>query len=69
MDPRVTPAKNLQCGRQQVAGERWHGSDRNPAHLQGEALAQTDANGNVQRFSYGAAGQLHAVELTLTNTE
>ncbi|MCH5490473.1 RHS repeat-associated core domain-containing protein [Pseudomonas syringae] len=38
-------------------------------NAQGEALAQTDANGNVQRFSYGAAGQLHAVELTLTNTE
>ncbi|RMN49802.1 putative insecticidal toxin protein, partial [Pseudomonas syringae pv. apii] len=35
---------------------------------QGEDLAQTDANGNVHRFSYGVAGQLHAVELTLANT-
>ncbi|KPB28945.1 putative insecticidal toxin complex [Pseudomonas syringae pv. syringae] len=42
---------------------------RRAFNAQGEALAQTDANGNVQRFSYGAAGQLHAVELTLTNTE
>ena len=37
-------------------------------NAQGEALAQTDANGNVHRFSHGVAGQLHAVELTLANT-
>ncbi|KMY00607.1 sugar-binding protein [Pseudomonas syringae KCTC 12500] len=37
-------------------------------NAQGEDLAQTDANGNVQRFSHGVAGQLHAVELTLANT-
>ncbi|MBS7419241.1 RHS repeat domain-containing protein [Pseudomonas syringae] len=38
-------------------------------NAQGEDLAQTDANGNVQRFSHGADGQLRAVELTLANTE
>ncbi|MGN2467458.1 RHS repeat domain-containing protein [Pseudomonas fragariae (ex Marin et al. 2024)] len=38
-------------------------------NAQGEALAQTDANGNVQSFRHGVAGQLHAVELTLTNAE
>ncbi|MCF8982713.1 RHS repeat protein [Pseudomonas syringae] len=37
-------------------------------NAQGEALAQTDANGNVHRFSHGVAGQLHAVELNLANT-
>ncbi|PBP64141.1 hypothetical protein CCL15_25710 [Pseudomonas syringae] len=37
-------------------------------NAQGEDVAQTDANGNVQRFSHGVAGQLHAVELTLANT-
>ncbi|WP_440802113.1 RHS repeat domain-containing protein [Pseudomonas syringae] len=38
-------------------------------NAQGEDLAQTDANGNVHRFSHGADGQLRAVELTLANTE
>ncbi|POP70296.1 RHS repeat domain-containing protein [Pseudomonas syringae] len=37
-------------------------------NAQGEDLAQTDANGNVHRFSHGVAGQLHAVELTQANT-
>ncbi|KWT11574.1 sugar-binding protein [Pseudomonas syringae pv. avii] len=38
-------------------------------NAQGEAQVQTDANGNVQHFSHGTAGQLRAVELTLANTE
>ncbi|WP_440058367.1 RHS repeat domain-containing protein [Pseudomonas fragariae (ex Marin et al. 2024)] len=42
---------------------------RRAFNAQGEALAQTDANGNVQSFRHGVAGQLHAVELTLTNAE
>ncbi|UFI44063.1 RHS repeat domain-containing protein [Pseudomonas savastanoi] len=38
-------------------------------NAQGEVLVQTDANDNFHRFSHDLAGQLHAVELTLANTE